>query len=307
MFVISAATGADYDNNDNNINNDDNGNDDDDNNKVNSNDDFYNFCLQTGNRRMCVHIANTDTFNDNLTVISLRGIHLSSSEVKHLVRFLTQSPHQERKEIDLCGCNIGDNGIAIFHQGLTEHNIPIIALSLSENDLTESSSCKVYEIAVCCKVKRLTIRRNPAIGKNSKLYLIISDPDSVVEELNISHTNSNQSSTATELFSALDCLKNPKRNLRILWINNNNLTDNDGNAIVKAIQNNTSLIEVVMHRNQFSVTTALRIIQALAYNNTLQYLTLPWYETNNHEKIIKAAKSVEEYRYCRTHIYCRKF
>ena len=273
--------------------------------------DFFNFCLKAGNKRICLQIANAKTSNDNLTVISLRGIHLSPSNVEYLMRYFTQSPHQERKKVDLCGCSIGDNGIDIFHQGvkhLKEHkgcSITIKMLSLSNNNLTESSSCKVYEIAIYCKVEMLALRHNPAISKDPKLYSIISDPDSMMEELNLSHTISRQSSTATELFSALE--KNKRKKLRVLWISNNNLTDNECDAIVKAIQNNTSLIELNIHRNPFSVTTALRIIQALAHNNTLQHLTLPWYETNNQERIIHAAKVVEESRYCRTHIYCCKF
>ena len=298
MFVISVATVADDNNDHDNKNNNDHGNNDND-------FDFFNFLLQAGNQRICMQIANARGFDDHLTVIGLRGIPLLSNDMEHLIQFLTQSPHQERKEVDLCGCNIGDSGIALFHRGLTEHNITIKRLSISNNNLTESSSCKVYEIAIHCKVQVLALRHNPAIGKDPKIYSIISDPDSLVEELNMSHTNSKQVSTATELFSEL--AKNKKKKLRVLWINNNNLTDHDCSAIVKAIRNNTSLTELIMHRNQFSVTSALQIIQALAHNNTLQSLTLPWYETNNQEKIIESAKQVEESRYCRIEIYSRKF
>ena len=253
-------------------------------------------------------MANGKTCSDSLTVISLRGIHLSPTDVEHLTRFLTQSPHQERKEVDLCGCSIGDKGIAIFHQGvkhLKERSITIKMLSLSINNLTEASSCKVYEISICCKVQMLALRHNPAIGNDPKLYSIISDPDSMVEELNLSHTVSKQTGTPTELFLALE--KNKRKKLRVLWLDNNSLTDNKCNAIVKVLQNNTSLMELNLFRNPFSVTSALKIVDALVHNNTLQYLTLPWYEENNQERIIHAAKVVEESRYCRTHIYSCKF
>ena len=252
--------------------------------------DFFNFCLKAGNKKICVQIADGRIWNDNLTVISLRGIHLSPSDVEHLTMFLTQSPraHQERKEVDLCGCSIGDKGIAIFHQGVKhlkeskERNISIKMLSLSNNNLTESSSGKVFEIATCCKVEMLALRHNPTIGNDPKLYSIISDPDSMVEELNLSHTISKQTGTPTELFLALE--KNKRKKLRVLWLDNNNLTDNECDAIVKVLQNNTSLMEFNIYRNPFTITSALKIVDALVHNNTLQYLTLPWYAENNQER-----------------------
>ena len=177
LFVIFVATGA-GDNND------------DDNNENENNDDdvlldFFTFLLQAGNQRICMHIANARRFNDHLTVISLRGIHLTCNDVEHLIQFLTVSPHQERKEIDLCGCNIGDRGIAIFHRGLTEHNVSIKMLSLSKNNLTESLSCKIYEIAILCKVQLLSLRHNIGLGKDPKVYALMSDHESMVEELNM--------------------------------------------------------------------------------------------------------------------------
>ena len=263
---------------------------------------FFYLLFKTKNTEMCRHIENSKVFESR--AINLRGKNLSSSHIEYLTCFLTQTAHKEWEELDLHGCNIQNCGIDILHEELKEHNITINSLSLSKNHLTASASPKIYDIAIHCKVKKLALRYNSDIGKDPKLYSILSDPDSMVEELYIDHINSRQSSTATELFSAM--AKNKKNKLRVLWINNNNLTDNDCDAIVKAIHNNTSMIELNMNKNPFSISTALRIIQGLAHNNTLQYLTLPGYKTEDQERIIQLAEEVDKDRYCRTHIYCGK-
>ena len=224
--------------------------------------------------------------------------------MEQLTQFLTQSPHQLRKIIDLCGCSIGDNGISIFHQELTKHNVIIEVLSLSTNKLTELSAWIVYRIAIHCKVRKLSLRHNPSIAKDPRLYLMISDPCSMLEEVNISHTNLKQSSTAAELFSEVE-KSSKKEKLRVLSINGNNITDNDSYSAVKAIQNNTSLTQLNLHTNEFSVTTALQIIQSLTYNNTLEVITLPWYQTNDQERIVELAREVDKHRYCKTSIYYR--
>ena len=143
-------------------------------------------------------------------------------------------------------------------------------------------------------------RFNP-IGKDPKLYEVISDPNSVVEELDISSINCNES----ELLSALG--KNKEKKLRALCINNNNITNKACDAIVKALQTNTLLVELCMHGNPFNVTTALQIVKALAHNNTLRHLVLPYYDTKDQERITESAKEVDEDRYCKLDLFCNKF
>lgn len=262
--------------------------------------EFYNLFFKAGKTEICNHIANAKIFEGR--AISFRGKRLSSSNIKDVTCFLNQAPQQEWEEVDLHGCNLQDSGIVILHQGLMRHNITINRLSLSDNNLTESSSSKIFDIAVHCRVKKLSVRLNTNIGKDPKLYSIIFDPNSVVEELDISSCN--QSST-TELLSALG--KNKKKKLRVLRINNNNITDDARGAIVKALWNNTSLVELTMHGNPINVTTALQIVKALAHNNTLQYLVLPYYDTNHQERITESAKKVDEDRYCKLDLFCNKF
>ena len=262
---------------------------------------FY-LLFKAGKIEMCRHIEKLKIFESR--AINLRSKKLSSSDIEYLTCFLTQTAQKEWEELDLHGCNVRDRGIDILHQKLIRHNITINALSLSNNNLTPSSSSKIYDIAICCKVKMLAIRQNQVFSKESKLYSLISHPDSVVEELNISDTNCKLSSTATELFSALE--NNKKNKLRVLWINNDNITDDDGAAIVRVIQKNTSLKELNMHGNPFKVATALQIVKALTYNNTLQSLALPYYDAIDQKTITQSAKTVDNNRYCKLDLCCHK-
>ena len=257
---------------------------------------FFYLLFKAGKTEICRHIENTKVFESR--AINLRSKKLSSSDIEYLTCFLTQTVHKEWEELDLHGCNICDRGIDILHQKLLKRNITINALSLRNNNLTPSSSSKIYDIAICCKVKILAIHQNQVYSKESKLNLLISHPDSVIEELNISNTNCKP----TELFSALQ--NNKKKKLRILWINNNNITDDDCGAIVRVLQKNTSSKELNMHGNPFKVVIALRIVKALAYNNTLQSLAFPYYNTEDRKTITQSAKDVDNSRYCKLDLCC---
>ena len=263
---------------------------------------FFYLLFKSGKTEMCRHIENYKIFESR--AINLRGKSLSASDIEYLTCFLTQAAHKEWEELDLHGCNICDRGITILHKKLLRHNVTINALSLSNNNLTASCSSKIYDITIYCKVKTLAIRQNQVFSKHSKLYSIISHPDSVVEELNISETNCKLSSTANELFSALE--KNKKKKLRVLWINNNNITDDNCDAIIRVLQKNTSLKELNMHGNPINVTTALQILKALTYNNTLQSLVLPYYNSNDRRTITQLANEVDNSRYCKLNLYCHR-
>ena len=263
---------------------------------------FFYSLFKAGKIEMCKHIENLKMFESR--AVNLRGKNLSPSDIEKLACLLTQAAHKEWEELDLHGCNIRDGGIEILHQKLVRHNVTINALSLSSNNLTASCSSKIYDITIHCKVKMLAIRQNQVFSKDSKLYSIISHPDSMVEELNISETNCKLSSTANELFSALE--KNKKKKLRVLWINNNNITDDNCDVIVRVLQINTSLKELNMHGNPINVTTALQIVKALTYNNTLQSLVLPYYNSNDRKRIMELAKEVDNSRYCKLNLYCHR-
>ena len=261
---------------------------------------LYKTCFKTGNKEICSDIVNA--IFDGRT-INLRGISLSLSDVKCLAFILTQLSHQEWEEVDIHGCDIKDHGIIILHQALMNRSITIKRLSLSYNNLTESSSLKIHDIVIHCEVQALAIRHNPAISKDTDFFSsILSDCNSQLEELYMSNTNCTPSSSIANMFAALE----ENKKLKTLQTINNNLTNNDCGAIVNALQKNTSLVELNISGNQIDAKNAKRIVQALADNNTLKYLALPWYKPKHQKDITKIAKKVDKKRDCRLDLFCHQ-
>ena len=242
---------------------------------------LFKTCYQAGNKEICSDIVNANIFDGR--TINLRGISLSLSDVECLAVILTQSPHQEWEGVDIHGCDIEDCGIDILHQALMNHSIIIKRLSLSYNNLTESSSSKIRDIVIHCAVRVMGIRHNPAIGKDATFFSsILSDRNSKLKALYMSNTNCTPSSSIANMFAALK----ENKKLKTLECINNNITKDDCVAIVQALRQNTSLVELNISGNQIKAKNAKRIVQALSGNNTLKFLALPWYKPKHH-KVIK--------------------
>ena len=261
---------------------------------------LYKTCFKAGNKEICSDIINA--IFDGRT-INLRGISLSLSDVECLAFILTQSSHQEWEEVDLHGCDIEDCGIDILHQALMNHSITIKRLSLSYNNLTESSSSKIHDIVIHCEVQALAIRHNPAISKDTDFFSsLLSDHNSKLKELYMSNTNCTPSSSIANMFAALE----ENKKLKTLQTKNNNITNDDCCAIVNALRKNTSLVELNISGNQIDAKNAKRIVQALSDNNTLKYLALPWYKPKHQKDIRKIAKKVDKKRDCRLDLFCHQ-
>ena len=115
---------------------------------------------------------------------------LSPGDVECMAVFLTYSSHKEWNKLDFYACFIQDYGIQILHCGLTSCDCmtTITTLRLQENGLTESSSSAISDITISCRVKELDIRNNNIVGEDERLYSMISDPSSMLEELDMSFT-----------------------------------------------------------------------------------------------------------------------
>ena len=131
------------------------------------------------------------------------------------------------------------------------------------------SSSAISDLTISCRVKILYISGNNTVGEDDRLYRILTDHSSMVEELYMNSTNLSSSGTI-KLFTSLSEAKK----LRILWISGNNITDEACDAIIIAMKKNTSLVELNMYDNPISGECAQLIVQALQYNNTLQLLHL---------------------------------
>ena len=237
---------------------------------------------EAGDKEMCRSIENAETLNFSSKILSLSRITLSPSDVECMTVFLTCSSHKEWKELYLWRCYIQDYGVNILHRGLTSCDVTITSLWLRNNGLTKSSSSAISDITISCRVKELDISYNDTVGEDERLYSIISDPSSMLEELYM-YSTSLSSNAAIKLFTALS----EGKKLTVLAINYNDITDEACDAIIMAMKKNTSLIQLKMYGNRISEECSQLIVQALQHNNTLQELFLPYSYSEDVEKRIR--------------------
>ena len=245
--------------------------------------------FEAGDNEMCRSIENAKTFNSK--IIDLGWTRLSPSDVECLTVFLTCSSHTKWIELDLRECYIQDQGVHILHRGLTGCDVTITTLYLDYNGITESSSSAISGITISCRVKELSISGNDTVGDDEKLYSIISDPSSMLEELYMYNTKLS-SNAAIKLFTALS----EGKKLRILGIGNNSITDEACDAIIMAMKKNTSLVVLEMYDNPISEKCAQLIVEALQHNNTLQLLWLPNYSYDAEKRIRLSVEEVNKKR-----------
>ena len=225
-------------------------------------------CFQeAGDMVMCKSIEEATKLDEQQ--IDLTHTRLSPSDLECLTTFLTCSSHKEWKMLSLSFCHIQDHGLQILQRGLRSSNVIITHLWLQYNDLTAVSSSAISDLTISCRVKILNISGNNTVGEDDRLYRILTDHSSMVEELYMFSTNLS-SSGAIKLFTSLSEAKK----LRILGIEFNKITDEACDAIIMAMKKNTSLVKLHMYKNPISGECAQLIVQALQYNNTLQLLRL---------------------------------
>ena len=228
--------------------------------------------FEAGDKEMCKSIQNAKSLDTHSKIISLRFNMLSPSDIECVTVFLTCSSNKDWEELDFVSCFIQDHGVHILHHLLTTSDVTIKELWLNSNGLTVLSSFAISDITITCRVKKLNINYNKTVGEDERLYSIISNPISVLEELWMYSTNLS-SSAAIKLFTALS----DGKKLKVLYIDRNNITDEAGDAIIMALKKNTSLVRLDIDHNPITAECAQHIIQALQHNKTLQLLYLPRY------------------------------
>ena len=255
--------------------------------------------FKAGDNDICMSIENAKIFHSK--ELDLRYTTLSPSDVECITTFLTYSSHREWKELNLTSCFIQDHGVKILHRGLIRCGVTIEKLGLSWNGLTESSSTTVSGLAISCRTKVLRINGNATVCEDDRLYYILSDPSSMIEELYISNNNLSCTS-AIKLFTVLG----ESNKLKILAIANDSITDEACDAIIMAMKKNTSLVGLSMKINPISGDQAQLIIQALQQNKTLQWLQFSSYTHDVREKIRLLVEEVNDKResQVKLEIYC---
>jgi len=122
----------------------------------------------------------------------------------------------------------------------------------------------VSDITISCRVKRLIIDRNETIGENKQLYSMLSNPSTALETLSLYHIKLS-SRAANILFTTLE----QNNSLKILSIEDNDITDETCPFIANALKLNNCLAELWMRFNPITAEAIKPILEALQFNNTL--------------------------------------
>ena len=230
---------------------------------------LYHCFHEAGDVVICDAIGQSKVFKNE--VINLRRTRLTTSDVECAAVFLYSSFHKTWKELQLSHCYIQDHGLHILHRRLRQSDITITELGLDYNELTKLSSPLVSEITIHCKVKQLKIHGNGTIGEDKRLYLILTDPFSVLEVLSMNQIKLS-STTATNLFEALK----DNHTLKRLDVEDSGITDDVCDVITAALEENNCLVELSMRDNNSVTGKSIKsIVQALKSNSTLEWLFLP--------------------------------
>ena len=223
--------------------------------------------------------------------INLKYMRLSLSDIHCLTIFLTYSSHKEWQVLDLYNSHIQDCGLQMLQHRLRNSNVIIRNVELNNTDLTQVSSSFISDLTINCRVEKLWINDNKIVGEDETLYRMITDHSSVLEELYMNSINLSATG-AILLFTALSKAKK----LRVLWIRDNDITDDASEAIIRAMKENTTLVELQMYRNLISGTCACHIVQALQNNQTLQRLYLNIFNDHDERKILVLKQIVNRKR-----------
>ena len=254
---------------------------------------LYRCFREAGDVTMCISIEDTTHFSKQQ--INLYNTRLSLSDLECLTIFLACSSHKEWQFLNLWSCHIQDHGLQILQRGLRSSDVTITELALGFNNLTAVSSSAISDLTISCRVKILWISYNKTVGEDDRLYRIITDDSSMLEELFMGDVNLS-SSGAIKLFTALSETKK----LRVLHTaGSSNITDEACDVIIMAMKKNTSLVELNIRHNPIAISgeCAQLIVQALQYNNTLQQLYLnDGYPDDVKEKIRSLEKEVNKKR-----------
>ena len=249
---------------------------------------------EAGDMNMCHCIEEAKTFdyrrNKRIELTDSRLLSLNNLEC--IAFFLTHSVHKQWDEgINFYRCYIQDQGIHILHHRLVGAGITITKLWLDCNGLTSSSSPLISDIVVSCKVKVLWIDGNEIVGEDENLYGMLGDPSSELELLHMSDTKLSPAG-AIKLFTALST----SNKLKVLWITLNNISDAACSTIAAILKDNISLTKLNLGGNPISVKSGQLIVKALQHNTTLEELVLPEYTEDERSTIIPLVEIVNQIR-----------
>ena len=256
---------------------------------------LYYYFAKADDHAMCNIIEHAELFRDkhiSLGPSTTCSIIMTPNDMECLSVFLASSFNKEWEGITIYSCYIQNVGFNILYHGLCNSSgISIDSLRLNSNALTTQSSSLISKFVVRYKVKTLSIGNNDTIGEDQQLYSMLTDPCTVLKELNMMRTKLS-SVGAIALFEALKHNNKLKR----LYLDWNNITDDASDAIITALKENKCLRKLQIGDNPLSGKAIINIVQCLEVNDTLQNLFCSKYPLDIQDKISSLQKKFNKKR-----------
>lgn len=234
---------------------------------------FFNVFYEADNEEACKNILAKYRRNKIISLYTGGSAPLTSTDVHWLTVILSSFPNKKWNELNLLSCSIGDMGIRLLHQSLVTNKVLIDYFSLSINSLTSSSAKEIAEVAVHCKVIKLTLSSN-SLEDGTWLETIVSKPSNIKHLL--IDDNRLTSSGVIRLFAALK--RNKQTALKVLDLSCNHIHINEDVVaeISTFLCKNSTLTELNLAYNKIDEHLAQQIVQSLMSNVSLLNLYLPW-------------------------------
>ena len=221
------------------------------------------------------HVCRTIERKFSNGIIHFSFTTLSTNDIENIATLLSCSSIKQWKMLNLMSCHIRDAGLHIIQRTITSSlasSITIEHLWLHYNDLSSSSDGCLADIVITCGVKELAINYNKTIGQTEEFFpTILSPSSSMIETLYIAGIQ--LSNTAAILIFTL--LKEKMTKLKVLFMADNDVTDDACDVIAETLQVNSTLDYLNIHANEISKEAILLIINSLRHNNTLTRLYIP--------------------------------
>ena len=230
------------------------------------------------NKRKCLHVfqcyleakQNTEMpevissmFKDGKVVFS--KVKLLPHNITSLMSFICTKQSIQWKSLELQQCKIGDTGMSVLQQFISDTTSTLEHVDLSGN---HSSPWGVYcAIIKHCSVNSLTLCGDDGIGQYVNELKVVLQMNTTLISLKLCNINNN---------GAINIVKAIQMNttLQTLDMSSNKISDDGVIAISDYLKRNSSLEKLNLSKNEITNEGAKMIAEALQLNTTLKQLDL---------------------------------
>jgi len=261
----------------------------------------------------CSLEAQVDTLDEVLSepfscnIVSFKNYKLSVQDIEYLGLFLTSKA--KWTEINLCNCQIGDEGIIVLHRYLcreTDEQQEISTMDFMNNNLSAVSLSFISDIISCCHIHTVklgcnnfasvwgitTVLKNTTALKVLNLWccgITVQEATAISEKIKtntLEKLNIGANNLSDDGAKSLSHLISETTTLQVLNIIDNNIGPQGTVAIAQALLLNTSLLKLNLTNNELGQEGAVAMADAITSNETLEELLLYGDKTLGEESAI---------------------